>query len=257
MIRAHKAPALEAPAAPVTLMTEDQASRWAWDQIREEVGTKGWTAGDSSNFFGFFLHGWNYRGQYELQRPAAMARAALAAAPQAPAAPVGGNWIAADDVRRLVRELDVALHGEADAAPQASLCDIVGLTKAAASKLGRPVLVAPAEPEMDARDISASRPLVVILENANRGAKWTASSNRSRCLVVGQRSAEEALRRALVDAGAQAAPAAPAVDAAPLDVCTDPYNCARCKAHPNHRKGLEHAGISRPRSAAQAKEGGV
>ena len=77
------APALEAP-APVTLMTEDQASRWAWDQIREEVGTKGWTAGDSSNFFGFFLHGWNYRGQYELQRPAAMARAALAAAPQAP-----------------------------------------------------------------------------------------------------------------------------------------------------------------------------
>ena len=42
----------------------------------------------------------------------------------------------------------------------------------------------------------------------------------------------------------------------PLDVCTDPYNCARCKAHPNHRKGLEHAGISRPRSAAQAKEGG-
>ena len=253
---AQAAPALEAPAAPVTLMTEDQASRWAWDQIREEVGTKGWTAGDSSNFFGFFLHGWNYRGQYELQRPAAMARAALAAAPQAPAAPVGGNWIAADDVRRLVRELDVALHGEADAAPQASLCDIVGLTKAAASKLGRPVLVAPAEPEMDARDISASRPLVVILENANRGAKWTASSNRSRCLVVGQRSAEEALRRALVDAGAQAAPAAPAVDAAPLDVCTDPYNCARCKAHPNHRKGLEHAGISRPRSAAQAKEGG-
>lgn len=81
--------ALEAPAAPVTLMTEDQASRWAWDQIREEVGTKGWTAGDSSNFFGFFLHGWNYRGQYELQRPAALlARAALAAAPQAPAAPV-------------------------------------------------------------------------------------------------------------------------------------------------------------------------
>lgn len=43
----------------------------------------------------------------------------------------------------------------------------------------------------------------------------------------------------------------------PLDVCTDPYNCARCKAHPNHRKGLEHAGISRPRSAAQAKEGGA
>ncbi|ABX34551.1 hypothetical protein Daci_1911 [Delftia acidovorans SPH-1] len=92
---AQAAPALEAPAAPVTLMTEDQASRWAWDQIREEVGTKGWTAGDSSNFFGFFLHGWNYRGQYELQRPAALlARAALAAAPQAPAAPAEAQRLA-------------------------------------------------------------------------------------------------------------------------------------------------------------------
>jgi hypothetical protein len=32
--------------------------------------------------------------------------------------------------------------------------------------------------------------------------------------------------------------------AAPLDSCTDPYNCARCKAHPAHRQGLHHAGIS-------------
>lgn len=31
---------------------------------------------------------------------------------------------------------------------------------------------------------------------------------------------------------------------APLDSCTDPYNCARCKAHPAHRQGLHHAGIS-------------
>lgn len=51
-----------------------------------------------------------------------------------------GNWIATEEVARLVRELDVALHGEADAAPQAALCDIVGLTKTAARQLGRPVL---------------------------------------------------------------------------------------------------------------------
>lgn len=38
--------------------------------------------------------------------------------------------------------------------------------------------------------------------------------------------------------------AAPAVDAAPLDVCTDPYNCARCKTHPAHRGDMHHAGIS-------------
>ena len=62
------------------------------------------------------------------------------------AAPTVGNWIAAEEVDRLVRDLEVALHGEADAAPQASLCDIVGLAKAAADKLGRPVLAAPAAP---------------------------------------------------------------------------------------------------------------
>lgn len=39
--------------------------------------------------------------------------------------PTSGNWIAADDVNRLVREIDVALNG-AEAAPQAALCDIAG-----------------------------------------------------------------------------------------------------------------------------------
>ncbi|MDH0423686.1 hypothetical protein ACMFLR_27590 [Delftia tsuruhatensis] len=38
---------------------------------------------------------------------------------------------------------------------------------------------------------------------------------------------------------------APVADAAPLDVCTDPYNCARCKTHPAHRGDMHHAGISR------------
>lgn len=73
----------------------------------------------------------------------------------APAEPVAGNWVAASDVDRLVRELDVALHGESDAAPQASLCDIVGLAKAAADKLGRPVLAAPAAPAVDASPLLA------------------------------------------------------------------------------------------------------
>jgi len=41
------------------------------------------------------------------------------------ACPEHGNWIAADDVNRLVRELDVLLNGEDGAAKQASLCDIV------------------------------------------------------------------------------------------------------------------------------------
>ncbi|WP_148293296.1 hypothetical protein [Comamonas sp. B-9] len=68
--------------------------------------------------------------------------AAQAVAAQAPT----GNWINADDVSRLVRDLDVALHGEDGAASQAALCDVVGLVKEAARKLGRPVLAAQAAP---------------------------------------------------------------------------------------------------------------
>lgn len=54
------------------------------------------------------------------------------AALQAPA-PAHGRWISADDIDRLVRELDVALNGEAKAARQASLCDLVAQVKAAPS----------------------------------------------------------------------------------------------------------------------------
>jgi len=60
-------------AAPATFMTEERACEWAWDKLREELGTKGWTAGDYGTFHGFFLWGWNYRGQYDLQRAAALA----------------------------------------------------------------------------------------------------------------------------------------------------------------------------------------
>lgn len=84
------APAAVAGSAPCTFMTEDRAREWAWDKVREEVGTNGWTAGDSSNFYGFYLWGWNYRAQYELQRTAtrsAVMQEILSAAPAA-AAPV-------------------------------------------------------------------------------------------------------------------------------------------------------------------------
>jgi len=57
-----------AKAGPRTLMGEEQAEKWAWEQVKKDVGTKGWTAGDSCNYFGFFLWGWRYRKQYERQR---------------------------------------------------------------------------------------------------------------------------------------------------------------------------------------------
>ena len=56
-----------------TYLTEDQGREWAWKDVKKDVGTKGWTAGDNGNFFGFFVHGWNYRGQFEKQRAAAPA----------------------------------------------------------------------------------------------------------------------------------------------------------------------------------------
>jgi hypothetical protein len=46
-----------------------------------------------------------------------------------------GDWVRADDVNRLVRELDVALNGEAGAAEQAALCDIVSHVKSQGWKL--------------------------------------------------------------------------------------------------------------------------
>jgi len=49
-----------------------------------------------------------------------------------------GAWLRADDVNRLVREIDVALNG-ADAAPQASLCDIAGQV-CKVSREGGPIL---------------------------------------------------------------------------------------------------------------------
>ncbi len=84
------APAAVTATASPTFMTADQGRDWAWNNVREYVGTEGWTVMDSVNFHGFFLYGWNYRGQYELQRTAtrtAVMQEILSAAPAA-AAPV-------------------------------------------------------------------------------------------------------------------------------------------------------------------------
>lgn len=67
---------------------------------------------------------------------------AAAPRPSPSPAPAEGNWIAADDVKRLVRELDVALNGKEGAAQQASLCDVVSQVVHEAAKLGRPLIPA-------------------------------------------------------------------------------------------------------------------
>ena len=77
-----KAMTTSAPVQPVavpdgvvepTYMTVEQGRDWAWKDVKKDVGTEGWTAGDNGNYFGFFVHGWNYRGQFEKQRRAATA----------------------------------------------------------------------------------------------------------------------------------------------------------------------------------------
>lgn len=104
-----------AKSAPITLMTEDRACTWAWDQVQQDVGAKGWTAGDYCNFHGFFLWGWNYRGQYEAQRSAATP------APAAVAVPSVG-------IEEALRAFDAAMEACSDYPDTSG--DIDGLVKA-------------------------------------------------------------------------------------------------------------------------------
>ncbi|WP_343734595.1 hypothetical protein [Acidovorax sp.] len=74
-------------------------------------------------------------------------------------APAGGNWIDATDVNRLVRELDVALNGEAGAASQASLCDVVAQVRHEAAKRGQPLFPTPPAQAADSVLEDAADPL--------------------------------------------------------------------------------------------------
>ena len=56
------------PDAPRSAMEQGKARSWAWSEIKRDVGTEGWTTGESINYYGFFCHGWEARGQYEQQR---------------------------------------------------------------------------------------------------------------------------------------------------------------------------------------------
>ena len=58
--------------ASPTFMDERQAQDWAWKAVRKDCDDGTWTTGEAGNYFGFFLHGWRYREQYEKQRRAAL-----------------------------------------------------------------------------------------------------------------------------------------------------------------------------------------
>lgn len=47
----------------------DHCRKLAWQQVKGEVSTEGWTSGDNATYFGFFCWGWDMRRQYNEQRP--------------------------------------------------------------------------------------------------------------------------------------------------------------------------------------------
>ncbi|NBD81020.1 hypothetical protein GV761_07030 [Citrobacter werkmanii] len=47
----------------------DHCRQQAWEHVKGEVSTDGWSTGDSVNYFGFFCWGWDMRRQFNEQRP--------------------------------------------------------------------------------------------------------------------------------------------------------------------------------------------
>lgn len=214
---APAAPALEAPAAPACPYTGFAARYWT-------LGYQGHDCPPTT-------------GPVSREAYDAGARARLAAAPQAPAAPSGLPWRTGippwtDD--RAVRVIAVTAHddfggvqvhdirasdfhtdGDGDGAEVARVCthwayrdDIWPRADAAA----------PAAPAVDAKAHDWR-------ENASYGGEICAECGAAK--------------------GSRRGNAPCAWPPEPLDVCTDPYNCARCKTHPAHRGDMHHAGISR------------
>ncbi|OWG18276.1 hypothetical protein KDK82_1755 [Delftia sp. K82] len=155
-------------------------------------------------------------------------RAIAAAAPQAPAAPS-----------------DAQLLSEWDR--------VSGITKATERRLAcmRSVLqrwgsAAPAAPAVDASDVE----LLDFLQQTATAVELLAQDEGEPPRFLVNRAISKDVRSAIRMArgkalAAQAKECGSPVAAAPIDGCTDPYNCARCKTHPAHRGDMHHAGISR------------
>lgn len=135
--------------------------------------------------------------------------------PQADSAPTSGNWVSADDVNHLVRELDVALNGEAGAAVQASLCDVVAQVRLESAKRGQPLLAPQADsqpvPVPDVERLDPSQPLHVNLAHLAKSPKAAIEAFGAEWAGWCAASAIDALRAA----------SAPA-DSAPADSATAP-----------------------------------
>ncbi|WP_371435910.1 hypothetical protein [Polaromonas sp.] len=231
---APAAPALEAPAAPARL------DGW---KLVPEVATREMCAAMLS----FLKDGFSLTENGS--RPmSALYADLLAAAPQAPAAPI----LSAEPLPVMPRAITSGL-GLDDSGEEPAYCVMAAFRSEDDARYALSILsaglgatAAPAAPAVDAQAHA---------ETLKKAARYDflRGSNVANGTVLAEHFGGSRMQDfdAVIDAkiAARAAQAkeggAPVADAAPLDVCTDPYNCARCKTHPAHRGDMHHAGISR------------
>jgi hypothetical protein len=105
----------------------------------------------------WLLHAWDVEKQakrdFALKDIHAISLTPLVAT-RGQAEPTEGNWIAADDYRRNVRALDVALNGEEGAAQRPSLVDVLAQVQGEVRRRGRPLLADPKGQAEDAQRLT-------------------------------------------------------------------------------------------------------
>ena len=216
------APALEAPAAP---------------------------AGDLALIIAALEHGQPQMAHYaepcERHAKALAAARRMAAAPQAPAAPSAIATQVIENLLQLARIVNTAVEDWGESFEDGS--SEVTFHKEEADKL-EGILeffdslpdAPPEEDVIESGPLRAARVLRSLAAPAAPAVDAKAHDWRENASYGGEICAECGAAK-----GSRRGNAPCAWPPEPLDVCTDPYNCARCKTHPAHRGDMHHAGISR------------
>lgn len=54
--------------SPAGSMTDDEAAKVAWEEVKKDCDLNGLPVGELMNYHGFFMWGWSYRKQLDEQR---------------------------------------------------------------------------------------------------------------------------------------------------------------------------------------------
>ena len=221
------APALEAPSAPAT-----SAQVQALHRARRALHAIGKTYDDSE------LRTRALEADDDISRM-------LAAAPQAPAAPSAVATQVIENLLQLARIVNTAVEDWGESFEDGS--SEVTFHKEEADKL-EGILeffdslpdAPPEEDVIESGPLRAARVLRSLAAPAAPAVDAKAHDWRENASYGGEICSECGAAK-----GSRRGNAPCAWPPEPLDVCTDPYNCARCKTHPAHRGDMHHAGISR------------